>query len=99
MQPAHVQIFPSGELGIVWQDGRESYWPGRSLRLACRCALCVDEMTGVRLLVDDRIGSDVHPVRAEIVGNYGLAVSFSDGHSTGIYALRWLRENDPARAS
>jgi ATP-binding protein involved in chromosome partitioning len=96
MDPAHVQIFPNGELGIVWEDGQESYWGGRPLRLACRCALCADEMTGAKLLVEDRVPQDVRPVRAEPVGNYGLSVVFSDGHSTGIYALRWLRENSPA---
>ena len=29
-------------------------------------------------------------------GNYALALRFSDGHETGIFPFRFLRENDPA---
>jgi DUF971 family protein len=29
------------------------------------------------------------------VGNYAVALQFSDGHNTGIYPFRYLREHDP----
>jgi DUF971 family protein len=29
---------------------------------------------------------------AELAGNYGLRIEFSDGHSTGIYTWQYLRE-------
>ena len=45
-----VQPFPSGEIGIVWEDGHESIWPAAVLRRACACARCQDEVTGRRLL-------------------------------------------------
>lgn len=32
---------------------------------------------------------------AELVGNYALRIAFSDGHRTGIYSWRYLREIDP----
>jgi len=29
------------------------------------------------------------------VGNYAITIYFADGHSTGIFPYRFLRENDP----
>ena len=95
MKPARIEIFPSGELGIVWEDGHESFYSGKELRCQCRCALCVDEATGRKILDDARVPGDVRPARADPVGNYGINIAFSDGHSTGIYANRWLREHCP----
>jgi DUF971 family protein len=34
-------------------------------------------------------------VSAELVGNYALKITFSDGHDTGIYSWQYLREIDP----
>jgi len=92
MEPRSFEIFPSGEIGIVWEDGEESYLPARPLRCACRCAVCVDEMTGRKLLDDARVPQDVRPVRAAPVGRYGLSIAWSDGHATGIYPWSGLRE-------
>ena len=35
---------------------------------------------------------------AEFVGNYALRITFSDGHDTGLYSWKYLREIDPAKA-
>jgi len=32
---------------------------------------------------------------AELVGNYAVRISFSDGHQTGIYSWEYLQEIDP----
>ena len=32
------------------------------------------------------------PIKADYVGNYALRITWSDGHDTGIYAFRFLRE-------
>ena len=90
--------FPNGELGIVWLDDHESYFPGRDLRLACGCARCVDEITGRRTLVAAHVPEDVRVAEVHPVGNYGLAVRFSDGHDTGIYTFDALRRNCPCAA-
>ena len=34
---------------------------------------------------------------AELVGNYALRITFSDGHHTGIYSWEYLREIDPEK--
>jgi DUF971 family protein len=91
IQPAHIATFPNGELGIVWKDGHESYYAGHFLRCACQCARCVDEMTGQKTLRDDRVPQDVHVLEIHPVGNYGVAIHWSDGHDTGIYSFERLR--------
>lgn len=34
-------------------------------------------------------------VDAEMVGNYAIRITFSDGHDTGLYTWAYLREIDP----
>ena len=81
-------------------DGIEIEWPGegervmleaRSLRLACPCAACVDELSGRRTLDPATVPEDVEPLALELVGAYGLRVRWSDGHGTGIYTFASLR--------
>jgi DUF971 family protein len=36
---------------------------------------------------------------ADLVGNYAIRIRFSDGHDTGLFSWRYLREIDPARAA
>lgn len=82
-------------LAIDWADGHRQHIDVRDLRLACNCAACRDENTGQRLLDSARVPVDVAPVRIWSVGNYGIGVSFTDGHGTGIYphsALRAMAE-------
>jgi ATP-binding protein involved in chromosome partitioning len=79
-------------LAIVWADGRESRYDVRELRLACGCAQCVDEWSGEGRLDPASVPADVHPIRIEPVGRYAIQVEWSDGHSSGIYPFRRLRE-------
>ena len=94
-RPVRMHPFPNGELGVVWDDGHESYYPGHYLRCACACAECVDEMSGRKVLQDDRVAKDVHVVELLPVGNYAISVRWSDGHETGIYAFERLRKLCP----
>ena len=87
--------FPNGELGVVWLDDHESYFPGRELRLACGCARCVDEISGRRTLDPSGVPQDVRVAEVHAVGNYGVAVRFTDGHDTGIYTFEALRRACP----
>ncbi len=86
------------ELSIVWSDGVESVYPVRELRLDCGCAQCVDEWTGEGRLDPASVPEDVHPVNIQSVGRYAIQIRWSDGHETGIYPFRRLRElcPDPA---
>lgn len=80
------------ELAIHWSDGQESVLDVRVLRLACGCARCVDEWTGEGRLDADAVAEDVHPLRIEPVGRYAIQIAWSDGHDSGIYPFRRLRE-------
>ena len=79
-------------LAISWMDGHESEYDVRALRLACGCAECVDEWSGEERLDDAAIPLDVAPVRIQPVGRYAIQIEWSDGHATGIYPFRRLRE-------
>ena len=79
-------------LAIDWADGHAQMIDVRDLRIACNCALCRDENTGERLLDPATVPADVAPIRIWSVGNYGIGVSFTDGHDTGIYPHDALRK-------
>ncbi len=85
-----------GQVEIRWNDGHVSRYPFRALRQACPCALCVDEWTGEKRSDPDRILKSVRPLDIRRVGRYGLQISWSDLHGSGIYTYPLLRSLDPA---
>ena len=95
IRATRITPFPNGELGIAWEDGHESYYPGHQLRCACPCAHCIDETSGQKTLVDDSVPKDVAIVELYPVGNYAISVRWSDDHDTGIYSYDRLRELCP----
>ena len=83
-----------GRITIEWSDGTESTFSGRTLRLACPCAGCVNEWTGEKILREEAVPADVDFSHVTLVGRYALNFHFSDGHETGIYSFKYLRELD-----
>lgn len=93
--PRRIRRLDDG-IEIDWDGaGHRAHVAARSLRLACPCAACVDEMSHRALLDPASVPSDVRPVTLELVGGYGLRVRWSDGHDTGIYTFQWLRAHCP----
>ena len=92
--PTQIRQAGPSQLAIAWQDGHESRYPVRDLRLACGCASCIDEWTGEKRLDPDSVPEDVRPVKIESVGRYALQIHWSDGHQAGIYPFRRLRALD-----
>jgi ATP-binding protein involved in chromosome partitioning len=78
-------------LSVLWEDGQRNDFDVRDLRLACRCALCVEEMSGRPLLDPKSVRPDVTPRTITSVGNYAITIIWNDGHSTGIYSFEHLR--------
>lgn len=91
---------PSGalRLEIVWDDGVTTGYEHVVLRALCPCAHCQGHQGPIQWVA----GIDEYSPRAlELrdifeVGQYALGMAFGDGHGTGIYTFRYLR--DLARA-
>ena len=81
-------------IDIVWSDGHTSHLPHRELRLACPCAMCVDEWTGQPRLDPKQVPSNVRAKEIHPVGRYALQFSWSDGHTTGLYSYDKIRALD-----
>ena len=78
-------------LSVLWENGNNNDFDVRDLRLACRCAMCVEEMSGRPLLDPKSVRPDVTPRTITSVGNYAITINWNDGHSTGIYSFEHLR--------
>jgi len=77
---------------LSWADGETVSVRNHSLRAACGCAVCVDEMSGEARLDPDSIPDSICAMEARVVGNYAISVKWSDGHETGLYPYRAIRE-------
>ncbi|MDE2221638.1 MAG: P-loop NTPase [Candidatus Omnitrophica bacterium] len=77
--------FRDGRVVLVFSDGRELSANAFDLRAGCQCALCVSETTGQRLVDVKKIPENIEPVEILPLGNYAVGITWSDGHSSGIY--------------
>jgi len=96
--PTTIEQAGPQSLAITWADGHRSVYAVRALRLACGCAVCVDEWTGEERLDEAAVPADVRPVRIQPVGRYAIQIQWSDGHESGIYPFRRLRALCPCEA-
>ncbi len=73
--------------GIVVKHGDEvikTVAPS-DLRRRCSCAACRDEFTGDAILDPASISDSIEPVSIRPMGNYAVAIEWSDGHTSSIY--------------
>lgn len=87
-------------LTVQWADGTTSYYSIAYLRRMSPSAdakALREEMASNPLTVLPSSASKgpLQAVGAELVGNYAVRIRFSDGHDTGIYSWRYLKEIDP----
>lgn len=99
--PTHLDLKKDRGLTIQWPDGSTSYYSIAYLRRMSPSAdmrQLRDEMASnpLTVLPSTSAGGSIRAVSAELVGNYALRITFSDGHATGIYSWQYLREIDPA---
>jgi len=92
LEPENFEISSTGELLIYWPDGHKSIYHPHSLRVHCACASCVDENTGRKTLDPRTIIPEIRITAIGKVGRYALSPRFSDGHTTGIYTFKRLRQ-------
>ncbi len=96
--PVEIVGLLRSKITIRWQDGHESIFAARDLRLGCRCASCIEEMSGRPLLDPGTVPASLRAKGISLVGQYAMAVEWSDGHNTGIYNFRDLRAACPCDA-
>jgi ATP-binding protein involved in chromosome partitioning len=84
---------------MKWKDGHQSKFNSRKLRFLCPCATCVSEVTGKRMIKLEDVPEHLHPTGFRPMGRYGVQISWSDGHATGIYTFNYLREVEEATKS
>jgi len=92
IEPREIKQEDDSTLSIAWGDNYRCQYRAADLRRACPCAQCVNEWTGERMLKPDSIPDGIKISNLNIVGRYALNFSWSDGHSTGIYSFRYLRD-------
>ena len=98
--PRHLDVDRERGLTITWQDETVSFYPVDYLRRMSPSAdqrALRDEMEKNPLAVLPSSGSNgpMSVTDAQMVGNYALRLTFSDGHDTGIYTWSYLRSIDP----
>jgi len=101
-KPTAVKIHVKTGAGvdITWADGHSSHYDFTYLRDQCPCATCNDERGKKEALTTMILpSSPLLPMYkpkpraqgATQVGNYAVQISFTDGHSTGIFSYDYLR--------
>lgn len=86
------------QITLIWSDGQRSTVDNRTLRASCQCASCVDEYSGEPTLDRMTIPADIHPKSVGRIGNYALSIEWSDGHTTGFFPYKRIRELAARRA-
>jgi DUF971 family protein len=92
IEPTQIIEESDSAVSIKWSDDSETRYSAAGLRRVCPCAGCVNEWTGEKILDARRIPDDLTFAAISIVGRYALNFHFSDGHDTGIFSFKYLRE-------
>lgn len=87
-----VVTFDNQSLQLVFPDGRTLRLDHRQVRLACQCALCINEITGKNMINPAKIRVDIAPKEITVLGNYAVGITWNDGHSSGIYPYSLLEQ-------
>jgi DUF971 family protein len=97
--PTHLDLKKDRGLTVQWADGNTSYF---SIALLRRMSPSADmrqlreEMAANPLTVlPSSSGGGSGPITAltaSLAGNYGIKITFSDGHSTGIFTWEYLKQ-------
>jgi DUF971 family protein len=103
--PFRLNLRKTEGLEIHWSDGVVGRYSLTLLRTMCPCAACrairerstpaeKPKSRSLTVLPGNFTGAPT-VVSADLVGNYALKITWSDGHDTGIYSYTYLRSIMP----
>ena len=84
--------FDAQSIRLKFNDGKEKILDNRTVRLACQCAVCVNEFTGKKVLNPATVRVDIAPKEITSLGNYAIGISWNDNHSSGIFPYSLLEQ-------
>ena len=93
MKPEKIDRISESVLNIVWENGEQYICFAKTLRQHCPCATCQAEREKkdpLKVIRSDQKQIELSSWR--YVGNYAIALNWSDGHDTGIYTYEYLRQ-------
>jgi DUF971 family protein len=84
--PEQVELDRAHGLTLRWDDGRELVFGLEELRVNCPCAQCRGlREQGLPTWPTPNSPQPLEAVTAELVGGWGLTITWNDRHDTGIY--------------
>jgi Mrp family chromosome partitioning ATPase/DUF971 family protein len=90
-QIPEIKMTPTS-ITLSWTNGDTVTVSNRELRLSCQCALCVNEITGEQQFKEENIKQDIAAKEVIPLGNYAIGITWNDGHSSGIYPYKNIKE-------
>ena len=106
LTPVSITREGEAAIQIQWNDGTSTRWTVAQLRAACPCATCREKKRGEQekqaekkqaspksLSLPVLSAEEARPLRIEAmrpVGSYAYSITFSDGHSSGIFPMKML---------
>jgi DUF971 family protein len=91
--PTTVDVDRSAGVTLEWEDGTTTRLELEPLRQHCPCAECRTRRdAGLAVWPLPSSPQPLRIVDAEIIGGWGLSITWNDGHRTGIYSWELLRD-------
>lgn len=90
--PVEIDVAKKSGVSLTWPDGTTSRFGLEELRLRCPCAECRTRRETSRPVWP--LPSSPMPLEisdVELVGAYGMRITWNDGHNLGIYSWDFLR--------
>ena len=98
--PRHLHLDRRVGLDVEWSDGHRVHYPIAWLR---KMSPSADSRELRRQIEENPLtvlpAGSSEPIAAESiepVGNYAIRIRFNDGHASGIFSWKYLREIDPS---
>ena len=85
LTPTRIDKHSLTEMLLEWSTGKRYSLAFVELRFRCPCAACVDEHTGQRVIKKESISPEIRPTNVQLVGRYAVQITWTDGHSTGMF--------------